>query len=341
MTLPPRLAKIIRMTPTNSNHSRSYAVVGTGAMGGYYGACLARAGIDVHFLARSDYAHIREHGLRVDSKFGNFTLPNVQVHDRVASMPPSDVVLVALKTTQNHLLPALLPPLLKPEGVALALQNGLGVESEIAQIVGAGRVIGGLCFLCSNKVGPGHVHHLDYGMITIGEYSPDGKPGGITERMRAVAADFERAAIPINLADDLVTARWQKLMWNITFNGLSVVLDATTDAIMANPASRLLAESVMREVRAAAHACGRDIPEDFMHMLLANTSKMTPYRTSMKVDYDERRPMEVEAIFGAPLHAARFAGADSPRLEMLYHQLQFLDARNQLPTTNSPASSLD
>ena len=89
----------------NSTSNRTYAILGTGALGGYYGACLQRAGLDVHFLLRSDYEHVKEHGLIVESPDGDFTLPHVNAYQDVAKMPACDVVVVALKTTQNHLLP--------------------------------------------------------------------------------------------------------------------------------------------------------------------------------------------------------------------------------------------
>ena len=309
--------------------NRSYAILGTGALGGYYGACLQRAGLEVHFLLHSDYEQVREQGLVIESPNGDFTLPQVNAYGDVAKMPPCDGVVVALKTTHNHLLPKMLPPVVKDDGVVLVLQNGLGIEEEVAEIVGSKRVMGGLCFLCSNKVGPGHICHLDYGGITLGEYTPNYQVGGITERMCQIADDFERAGISIKLAEDLRLARWQKLVWNIPYNGLSVVLDATTDELMANQYTRSLVEQLMREVVAGAALCDRIIPDRFIQTMLDYTEKMTPYRTSMKIDYDEKRPLEVEAIFGNPLRVASAAGTDLPLISMLYRQLKFLDARNR------------
>jgi len=304
---------------------RRYAILGTGALGGFYGARLQRAGLEVHFLLRSDYLQVQERGLQIQSVQGNFSLPQVQAYGDVGAMPTCDVVVVALKTTQNHQLPQLLPPILKPHGVVLVLQNGLGVEAEVAAIVGEQRVMGGLCFLCANKVGPGQIHHLDYGKITLAEYGPNAQPQGISERMRQIAADFERAGIPIQLAADLNLARWQKLVWNIPFNGLSVVLDATTEALMANSHTRSLAEALMQEVAVAAHHCKAGIPDHFIQSMLSATLKMKPYRTSMKIDFDAGRPLEVEAILGTPLRRGQAAGASLPLIAMLYRQLKFLD----------------
>lgn len=307
---------------------RKYAILGTGALGGFYGAKLQQAGYDVHFLLKSDYEHVSKSGLLIESKDGDFTLPQVNAYNDVEQMPQCDVVIVALKTTQNHLLPKLLPPLVKDGGVVLVLQNGLGVEEDITQIVKNVQVIGGLCFLCSNKVGSGHIRHLDYGKITLGEYSPKYDPAPLTERIQYVANDFQTAGITIELATDLLLARWQKLVWNIPYNGLSVILNARTDELMTDAHTRILVEQLMNEVAAGAKTSGRVIPDSFIQTMLNYTVKMKPYRTSMKIDYDEGRPLEVEAIFGNPLRKAQAAGANLPQISCMYHQLKFLSQRN-------------
>lgn len=316
------------MTSLESKSDRTYAILGTGALGGYYGACLQKAGKDVHFLLHNDYEYVCKHGLVVQSPDGNFTLPKVNAYHNVTDMPRCDVVAIALKTTQNHLLPQLLPQVIKDDGVVLVLQNGLGIEEQVADIVGSHRIIGGLCFICSNKVEPGHIRHLDYKEITLGEYATNYHPAGITERMRQIADDFESAGIPIQLADDLLQARWQKLVWNIPYNGLSVVLDATTQELMADVYTSSLVEQLMREVVAGAKSCDRYIPDSFIQKMLDHTTNMQPYRTSMKIDFDLCRPLEVEAIFGNPLRMVS-AQTPMPACATLYHQLKFLDAKNR------------
>ncbi len=308
---------------------RRYAIIGTGAVGGFYGGRLARAGLDVHFLLRSDFEHVHGRGLRVDSVDGDFRLHRVHAYGRAEHLPACDVVVVALKTTENHRLAELLPAAAGEGGLVLMLQNGLGVEESAAGVVGPDRVLGGLAFLCAEKVGPGHVRHLDYGFLTLGDYGAEGRPRGITGRLRGVGSDFEAAGIDVTLAEDLVLARWKKLVWNVPFNGLSVVLGAPTDALVADPDARALVEVLMDEVRAGAAACGREIEPAFRDHMLDLTGRMTPYRTSMKLDADAGRPMEVEAIFGAPLRAARAAGTDLPHVATLYRQLKFLDGRNR------------
>jgi 2-dehydropantoate 2-reductase len=317
-----------------SSTSFTYAILGTGALGGFYGARLQKAGLEVHFLLHHDYEQVRQQGLIVESPDGNFTLSQVHAYCDVEEMPPCDVVVVALKNTQNHLLPQLLPPVLKKDGVVLLLQNGIDGEAEIAKMVGGDRVMGGLCFLCSNKIAPGHIRHLDYKQIALGEYRLGYEAGGISDRLLQIASDFEQAGIPIERCEDLLTARWKKLVWNIPFNGLSVVLNATTNEIMADENARSLVEQLMQEVLAGAAACGRSIPTRFMEEMLDHTVQMPPYRTSMKLDYDDRRPLEVEAIFGNPLRMAK--ATNLPRVQILYQQLKFLDAKNRASQPAAP-----
>ena len=217
---------------------RRYAILGSGALGGLYGGMLARSGREVHFLFHSDYQHVMDHGLRVESHWGDFTLTDVHAHRSADTMPPCDVTIVGLKTTNNHLLPQLLPPPTRGGGVVLVLQNGLDVEADSAAVVGDDRVLGGCCFLCSNKIGPGHVRHLDYGRIVFGEYRPTGR--GVSQRAREIGEELVAAGIDAEATDDLRMARWRKLMWNITFNGLSVALDASTKELVDDPDSLAL-----------------------------------------------------------------------------------------------------
>lgn len=313
----------------NCDGKRSYAMLGTGALGGYYGGCLQKAGLDVHFLLRSDYTHVSQSGLVIESTDGDFTLSQVNAYQDVKGMPRCDVVAIALKTTQNHLLPDLLLPVLKDDGVVLVLQNGLGIEDAVAEIVGSHRVIGGMCFVCANKVAPGHIRHLDYKAISLGEYTANYHPAGITARMQQIATDFESAGIPIDLSEDLLLARWQKLVWNIPYNGLSVILNARTDELMADASTRALVEELMAEVVAGAARFDRHISSSFVQNMLDRTAKMKPYKTSMKIDYDLQRPLEVEAIVGSPLRLAEAAGTNLPQIRTLYRQLKFLDGKNQ------------
>ncbi|MDJ0553351.1 MAG: putative 2-dehydropantoate 2-reductase [Microcoleaceae cyanobacterium MO_207.B10] len=309
--------------------NNTYAIIGSGALGGFYGAKLQKAGIEVHFLLRSDYQHVQENGLIIESKDGDFTLPKVNAYNDTKKMPKCDVILVALKTTQNYLLPELLPPLVKENTVVLLLQNGLGAEPEIAKVVGEERVIGGVCNIASNKIGFGHIRHLDYSLIRIGKYVTNYQPTAITDKMKEIAQEVESAGVPINLTEDLLRERWKKLVWNIPYNSLSVILNSRTDEIMGDTNTRILVTEIMQEVLEGAKSCQSQIPDSYIQKMLDHTDKLRPYLTSMKIDYDKGRPLEIEAIIGNPLRMVNKAGVNLPKIAMLYQQLKFLDARNR------------
>lgn len=313
-----------------SSSSLTYAIIGSGALGGYYGARLAHGGAGVHFLLHSDYEHVAEHGWVVQStQHGDITLPNVNAYRTIADMPRCDVVVVGLKSMSNVLLPDLLPHVVKEDGCVLTLQNGLGPEDAAASVVGAERVLGGLCFLCSNKVGPGHIQQTRFDRIKFGEHSQR----GITDRMRQIAADFERGQVDIDLAEDLHAARWEKLVWNVPYNGLAAVLEQNCNVLMSNEHSAALVRDLMLEVVAAAKAVvGHTIPESFVDTMLHNTKHMEAYRPSMMIDREMGRPMEVEAIYGEPVRRAEAAGIAVPKMRMLYEQLTLLDAIKKKPT---------
>jgi 2-dehydropantoate 2-reductase len=316
--------------PVPPTPKRRYAIVGTGAIGGYYGARLATAGHEVHFLARSDAEHLRDHGLRVESPFGDMHLRDVSVYTSADEIPPVDVVVLAVKTTDTEQAAKLLTPMVGDGTVVLVLQNGLNIEAAIAEAVPGTPVLGGMCFICSNKIAPGHVRHLDYGAVTVGEHTDHDSGGaGITAAVDAICFDLEEAGLPTQRVENLVTGRWRKLVWNIPYNGLSVVLDAGTDELMRDPVTRLLIEELMVEVLNAAEACGHYIELDFIDYMLRTTDKMRPYKTSMKLDFEAGRPLEIDAIYNAPARAARQAGYDMVRTEVLATQLQFLDARRR------------
>ena len=297
-----------------------YAVIGTGALGGYYGGKLAKAGKDVHFLFRSDFEHVRENGLRIDSVNGDFWLKKINAYGKADELPVCDVILVCMKTTGNHHLPELLKSVLHSKSVVVMMQNGLGVEEDLSAQMPDLAIAGGLAFICSNKIGPGHIQHLDLGKLILGAFK-DTDP----EILKLVANDFKGAGIPSELAPDLNLARWQKLAWNIPFSGMTVVLDADTERLVTNDSTRVLCREIILEVISAANACGALLDESLADKMIDMTSKMKPYAPSMKLDFDFHRPMEIEYIYSKPIQIAREAGFDMKKVGMLEKQLLFIE----------------
>ena len=300
-------------------------IVGTGAVGGYYGALLVKNGFDVHFLLNSDFEHVRDNGLLIESKDGDFALDVVNAYHRSVDMPKCDVIIVALKTTHNDLLKSILPDTIKENGIIVMLQNGLNIEKDTAEIIPSATVIGGLCFLCSHKIGPGHIRHLDYGSIRLGQYGKDGVAVGVTKELKLISDTFFKAGIPIHFAENLGRARWEKLVWNMGFNGPTVILNATTDLIVENKSSCAMVNEIMLEVIQGARICGYDISKDFSEIMLNATKKMADYSPSMKLDFDAGRPLEIENIYWAPINAAEKKGYDMKISRILAYQLDFLD----------------
>ena len=306
---------------TQGGQSLRYAVIGTGAIGGFYGARLARSGREVHFLLHSDYDYVREHGLQVDSCDGSFHLDEPLIYRSTADIPACDVVLVALKSTNNHMLQTLLPPLLHAQTLVVLIQNGIGVEEDVQRMFPQAWLAAGLAFICSAKTEPGRVNHQCYGSINIGNYScPD------EALIDHLIDDLHQADIEARSVEYL-TARWRKAVWNMPFNGMTVALHCQTDQLLQHPATRRLIREQMMEIVRATRAMGIDgVDEDFVEKMLEITDQMTPYSPSMRLDYDFGRPMELDYIYTRPLLMARQAGSPMPRLEMLEAELRFLES---------------
>lgn len=295
------------------------AIVGAGALGCYYGARLAQHGQDVHFLLRSDYDAVREKGLSIRSHAGDFRLEPQQLHiyREPADMPPADLIIVTLKSTANSQSERLIRPLLHERTAILTLQNGLGSEEQLAGLFGAERVLGGLAFVCINRIAPGEISHTDYGLIKLGEFRRAASP-----RARQIVEMLKASNVPCQVLDDVVLGRWEKLIWNIPFNGLGGAMDWSTDILMKSHDGVALVRTIMEEVVATAHAAGVDLPASLIEDNIARTQTMGPYRSSMQIDRQMHRPMEIEAIIGNPLRVAKSLGVPVPRIEMLYQLLK-------------------
>ena len=294
------------------------AIVGSGALGMLYGAQLALAGRDVRFLMRSDLPHVREHGIRLVANGATRTLRPAAAFATTEEIGAVDLVFVLLKTTSNGELARLLPPLLHARTVVVTLQNGLGNEEWLASLVGPERVVGGLCYLAANRTAPGEVTCNYPGTMTIAEVGSPASP-----RARAIADMFKLAGVDCTAADNLLSARWHKLIWNIAFNGLTIVAGGvTTDKILNSPTLTARARALMNEVAAAARALGYEMSEEFVRAQIDRTPALGPYRPSTLTDFLAGREIELEAIWGEPLRRGQAAGVAMPELARLYAELK-------------------
>jgi 2-dehydropantoate 2-reductase len=298
------------------------AIIGAGAIGQYYGARLIQHGYRVHLLTSSDCAHIRQSGLNVQSRDGDFSLQpdEISVHDDPATMPKADLVIVTLKTTANDHFEELIRPVLKDDSIILTLQNGLGNEEQLGNLFGHHRVMGGMAFVCINRTGPGQISHTDHGLIKIGEFA-----GGITDRAKRIAEIFSSSKVPCAALENLTYGRWDKLIWNVPFNGLGAALGKTTDQLLGSSYGLSLVRTLMEEVVAIARSQNLKIELSVIEEKIRHTQTMGAYKTSMQVDRELGRSMEVESVIGRPLVEARKGGVSTPYIQMLYDILSLID----------------
>lgn len=297
---------------------RSIAVVGCGAVGSYYGGRLAAAGEDVRFLVRSGRDEMRNDGLHVESVAGDFEVRHPQVFARSSEIGPVDLVIVAWKATSNRHFEEVLPPLLHRDTAILTLQNGLGNTERLAELFGPERILGGLCFVCINRLAPNRISHQAKGLVTIGEYA-----NGLTERLRKLEARFCAAKIECQAVDQLAAAQWGKLVWNVPFNGLCIAEGGiTTQELLDRTDGEAEVRAVMQEVREGAAALGWKIPEEMIDAQVAATRGMGAYRPSSMIDFVDGRAVELEAIWEEPLRRAEGAGAHLPHWHRLLARIR-------------------
>jgi 2-dehydropantoate 2-reductase len=302
----------------------SILIVGTGAVGSLYGGKLAQAGAEVSVVCRSDFNEASANGISVRSVWGDFMFRPHQVARTVAEFADSaespDYVLVCTKVLPRLDIGGLIAPTVGPDTTIVLLQNGIEIECAVAEQFPDNELISGLAFVCINKLGPADVHHMDYGKIVLGSY-----PGGISDACQRLIDLFVTAEVPCSGSEAIATARWKKLLWNAPFNTIAVLGGKVDTAqILACVDATEMAREVMMEVRAIAAAVGSELTLEDVQANIDRTLKMTPYKPSMLLDYENGREMETEAIIGNAVRAARREGVSVPRLESIYALLQLV-----------------
>lgn len=299
-----------------------YAIIGTGAIGGYYGGLLAKAGQEVHFLFHSDYEYVKSNGLRIDSCDGDYHLHSVCAYHDTVDMPVCDVVIVALKTTANSMLPQLLAPVVNDSSLVLLIQNGIGVEADLQQKMPKTQLLGGVAYICTLKPGPGHVTHFSNGLLQIGNYSCKDD-----DKLRQMVDEFTAASIKVRQME-YNEMRWKKAVWNMPFNGMTVAAGApSAGSLIAYPPMAHTVRAMMSEVIKLAQACGATtVGEDYAERMMDMTRKMPQFASSMKFDYDHHHPLELYYLYQRPLEEAQRRGIDMPLVSMLAAELGYLQS---------------
>ncbi|MBF0463091.1 MAG: 2-dehydropantoate 2-reductase [Magnetococcales bacterium] len=300
--------------PTAPHTPLRILVVGTGAIGGYYGAQLAKAGAQVTTVHRSDFAAVRDQGIHIDGLRGSYHFRPAQVLRRVADYDGfPDYILVCLKVLGNIDTAEIIRPAVGPATTIVLLQNGVEIEEEVAKKFPHNELLSGLAFVCLSRTTPGHISHTCYGHLTIGRY-----PSGPSQAAERLAETFEAAGTDCPVTETIAWERWKKLVWNAAFNPISVLGQATTREILSHPATAQLVRRTMTEVCCIATAAGYPLTDAIVQKNLDATQRIKPYKTSMLLDYLSGRSMEVEAILGNAIQVAKRYQVAVPCLETVY-----------------------
>jgi len=315
-----------------------FVVVGAGAIGGYIGACLARAGADVVLHGRGPHlAAMREHGLRVTGADGEF-----QVRPAVAAsldeIGAADVVILGVKAHHLTGVAPTLAPLLKPETVIVSTQNGipwwyfqrLGGPMDgwvldrvdpgglMARTIDPARVVGALAYFSTEIVAPGVIRHIEGNRLSLGE--PDGTR---SDRARRIAEILIAGGLRCPVSTRFRHEVWVKLLGNVAFNPISALTRATLEDMVRHPEVARLVRDVMTETEAVAARLDIELPVS-IDQRLAGAGKVGAHKTSMLQDLEAGRPMEVDAVVGAVVELGERLGVPMPSTRAVYACVKLL-----------------
>lgn len=318
------------------------AIFGTGGAGGYFGAHLAHAGEEVVFVARGEHlAAIREQGLRVETNGGEI-IARSEATDDPSQVGAVDVVLVGVKTWQVTEAARAMRPMIGPQTFVVPLQNGVEAATELARVLGAKHVLGGLCGTISRVVSPGHILSIgEINFIKFGEL--DNRPSERAEHLRQT---FERAGVKAEVPPDIQAAVWGKFIFVAPYGGIGAVTRAPVGVIRSLPETRGMLERGMREILEVARARQVSLAEEMVEKSMGLIDSLAPSSTtSLQRDISAGKPSELEAWNGAVLRLGRETGVPTPLHEFIYHSLlpTELQARGegQFSATAQPDNSLN
>jgi 2-dehydropantoate 2-reductase len=289
-------------------------VIGAGAIGAFYGSLLAKAGAEVSVVCRSDYETVKQYGFLIESAdLGNYHFMPQQVLKNASEYQgPADSVLLCTKVLPDIDRAALLRPVVTPQTSIVFIQNGVDIEQDILAAFPDNEVISGLAFICCNRIGPGQIVHLAYGRLALGNLR-----NSVNTKTIELCRLFRESGIDCDTADEIVTERWLKCVWNAPFNPLSVLSGGLSTAAILHAEERLV-RHIMQDICRIAEALGHPLPKDAIEQNIQKTYLMPPYKTSMLLDYEQGRPLETEAILGNAFRAAERANVPCPYLESVY-----------------------
>lgn len=321
-----------------------FLIAGAGAIGGYIGACMTRAGIDVTLFARG--AHLRaieDRGLRVVEAGDNNADRNFEVRPRITGnltgAGPFDVIFLGVKAHSLAQLAPQLKPLIGNETTVVSMQNGIpwwfchlecvDPAGIIASSIDPARVVGSIVYLGTEMVEPGVIRHIEGNRISLGE--PDGTR---SERCRAIADALIKAGLRCPVTTRIRQEIWVKLLGNVAFNPISALTRATLAGITRDPDMCAVVRGIMTEVEAVANKLGMELPVS-IEQRIAGAGKIGEHKTSMLQDLEAGRSLEIEPIVGAVVELGARLGIDMPQTRTVYACTKLLDATGRPITRNA------
>ena len=319
---------MVGVNHSNNPNKPRVLILGAGAIGGFYGQALANGGADVSVVCRSEFDQVKSAGYQILSKTrGDSIFKPSQVlksaGDYQGGAP--DYLIVTLKITKGVDRVALMQPVVGPSTVIVLIENGVEIEQEIQAAFPNNEIISCLAFIQVSRLSPGVIRHFAYGDLTIGNF-----PSGITAACKKFSEMLETGEVKAPATESVVNARWQKCVWNASFNPVSV-LGGPVDTItlLNSPGGEQLIRDLMVEVSKIALSTGNKMPDELIDRYIAATKSAPPYKTSMALDKERGQAMEVEVIVGNTVRAGRRAELDIPKLESVYALMQALVAMTE------------
>jgi len=306
------------------------AFIGIGALGGYFGGRLAKAGNDVVFFARGEtLAALRRDGLRVESIAGDFSLPRVNATDNPHESGQVDAVFMTVKAWQVPDAALQIRSMVGPQTVVVPLQNGVDAYAQLAAALGDDHILGGLCHIIAFASAPGVVRHTGIKpLITIGEWR-----NTRTSRLSKLVECLTQAGIDARVPENIQVALWDKFMYIASFAGVGAVTRAPIGIVRSVPETRSLLERAMREAVCLARAHGIAVSDDSIAAALKLVDSLPPEgMASMQRDVAAGRPSELAALSGAVVRLGQQHGLSTPVHEFIYSSLlpSELRARGQV-----------
>lgn len=307
-----------------------FVVFGAGGVGGFYGGMIAKAGYPTVFIARGEHLKaMKERGLRIESfKYGSWTVredgKKVVFTDNPEVAKGADVVLVCVKSYDTEKVAPFVTEILKDSGVAISVQNGIENEEILEKYLGKERVLGATAFVGAYVKEPGVVVHEAAGLLEIGEMD-----GNVSERVEKLVSVFKSCGIEARVSKDIRYTLWKKLVWNVAFNPYSVVTKATVGEMLALPETYDVLKNLMLECYKVAEAYGIELKPTIMERYLKSSPDLMNYKTSMLLDFEKGKPLEIEGITGALIRKAEKVGVEVPYNRCVYATVKLLDRKRK------------